>query len=182
MLVAAAGLLLGALLLVIAVGVLLPSRLVVARAQLVEVPPERIFPWLNELKLWPGWTVWNRSDDPTLSFTYPSATSGLAASMHWMTTGADSGSLIITRLESNRLLGYELRLLTRAVVVQGRIELQPGESGTRVSWRDEIDLGSNPLRKIAGPFVARAQGRACQRNLAGLAAAALTGRAGGPGA
>jgi hypothetical protein len=182
MLAAAVGLLLGAFLLVAAIGVLLPARIKVARTLMIDLPPERIFPWVADLRLWPGWTVWNRSEDPTLSYSYPSATTGLAGSMHWIAAGFGSGSLIITRFEANRTLGYEMRLLTRAAVVQGGIALEPGEGGaTKVWWRDEVDLGGNPFRKLAGPFVARALGKSFDRNLAGLNAAALTGRAGGPG-
>jgi hypothetical protein len=182
MLALVAGLIAGTLLLVAAIGFLIPARIRVGRALVIDLPPERIFPWMADLRLWPGWTVWNRNEDPTLSYSYPSATTGLAGSMLWVAARLGSGSLIITRFEANRLLGYEMRLLSRAAVVQGRIELEPGEGGvTRVLWRDEVDLGGNPFRKLGGPFVARALGKSFERNLAGLNAAALTGRARGPG-
>ncbi|HEY4299802.1 MAG TPA: SRPBCC family protein [Candidatus Didemnitutus sp.] len=182
MLVVLAGLFAGAVFLVTAIGFLLPARIKVARTLVIDLPPERIFPWVADLRLWPGWTVWNRSEDPTLSFSYPSATTGLAGSMLWVAARLGSGSLIITHFEQNRAIGYEMRLLSRAEMVQGRIALEPGESGaTRVLWRDEVDLGLNPFRKLAGPLVARSLGKSFERNLAGLNAAALTGRAGGPG-
>jgi hypothetical protein len=173
---------LGFILVVVVIGLVLPSRVVVERATVIDQPVEKIFPWAAELKLWPQWTVWNPTEDATLSYTYPSATTGLAGAMHWTAKKMGNGSLIFSAFEVNKTLRYELRMPARNTIVHGNIEFESAGGGaTRVDWFDEVELGHNPFKKLLGPLLGKFLGRAFERNLAGLKIAAMTGRAAGPG-
>jgi hypothetical protein len=173
---------LGFVLVVTAIGFLLPSKVVVERATVIDLPVERIFPWVADLKNWPQWTVWNVTEDATLQYTYPAATTGLAGAMHWTAEKMGNGSLIFSAFEPNQALRYELRMPTHGTVVHGNIEFESAGGGaTRVDWFDEVDLGRNPYKRLLGPVLRRMLGRAFERNLAGLKTAAMTGRGSGPG-
>lgn len=172
----------GLILLVLVVGLLLPSRVVVERSIVIDRPVEAVFPWAAELRLWPQWTVWNTTEDPTLVYTYPSATTGLAGSMAWTGEKMGNGSLIFSAFMPNTTLRYELRMPSRNTIVHGSIEFESAGGGaTRVTWLDEVEMGANPLRRLFGPLLRKFLGRAFARNLAGLKAAALNGEASGPG-
>jgi uncharacterized protein YndB with AHSA1/START domain len=182
MVVYALSITLGLVLVVTVIGVFLPSSVTVERATVIDQPVETIFPWVADLKLWPQWTVWNTNEDATLTYTYPTATTGLAGSMHWTAKKMGGGSLIFSAFEPNKTLRYELRMPARDTIVHGNIEFESAGGGaTRVVWYDEVELGANPYKKLAGPLLRKFLGRAFERNLAGLKTAAMTGRAGGPG-
>jgi uncharacterized protein YndB with AHSA1/START domain len=172
----------GLVLVVVAIGFLLPARITVERATVIDQPPEKIFPWVAELKLWPEWTIWNAAEDATLTYSYPGATTGLAGSMHWTAKKMGDGSLIFSAFEPNRVLRYELRMPAHGTIVHGNIEFESAGGGaTRVDWFDEVELGHNPFKKLLGPVLRRMLGRAFERSLTGLNVAAMTGRANGPG-
>jgi len=173
---------LGLALVVTAVGFFLPSRVLVERARVIALPVEKIFPWVAELKRWPEWTVWNAAEDATLRYSYPAATTGLAAAMHWTAEKLGDGSLIFSEFAPNKTLRYELRMPAHNTIVHGNIEFESAGGGaTRVDWYDEVELGANPYKKLFGPVLKRMLGRAFERSLAGLETAAMTGRAAGPG-
>ena len=173
---------LGLVVIVVVVGLLLPSRVLVERAVVIDQPAEAIFPWIADLKLWPRWSVWNRTEDPTLAYTYDGATTGRGGAMRWTARKMGNGCLTITEFVPNQVLRYELRMEGRGMVVRGNIELESAGGGaTRVDWFDEVDLGHNPLRKWLGFVIRPMLGRAFERSLAGLKTAAQTGQASGPG-
>jgi len=182
MLVDALVILLGLVLVVTAIGFFLPGKVTVERATVIDQPVERIFPWAADLRLWSQWTVWNDSEDPTLKYSFPGATTGLAASMQWTAEKMGSGSLIFRAFEPNQALRYELRMPEHGSIVHGNIEFESAGGGsTRVDWFDEVDLGHNPYKKLMGPVLKPMLGRAFERSLAGLKTAAMTGKASGPG-
>jgi uncharacterized membrane protein len=182
MIVQALSITIGLVLVVTAIGFFLPSRVWVERATVIDQPVEKIFPWAADLKSWPQWTVWNAVEDPTLQYSYPAATTGLAGAMHWTAQKMGNGSLIFSAFEPNKTLRYELRMPAHGTVVHGNIEFESAGGGaTRVDWFDEVELGRNPYKKLLGPVLRRMLGRAFERNLAGLKTAATTGRGAGPG-
>jgi len=174
--------LLGLVLVVTAVGFLMPRRVLVEKATVIDQPVERVFPWVADLKRWAEWTVWNATEDPTLTYSYPGATTGLAGAMHWTAQKMGSGSLIFREFEPNRAVRYEMRMPSHGTIVLGNIEFESAGGGsTRVDWFDEVDLGPNPYKKLLGPILKPMLGRAFERSLVGLKQAAMTGRASGPG-
>ena len=57
----------------------------------------------------------------------------------------------------------------------GSFALEPEGGGTRVTWREEGDFGSNPIMAWAALGVRRRHGRELEERLEGLAAAARGG-------
>jgi len=175
-------LLLGLVVLFVVIGFFLPREITVERSTGITQPAAAIFPWIADLKKWPDWTVWNKSEDPTLSYTYPGPTTGKGGSMHWTAKKMGDGSLTITALEPDKALRYELRMAGQSMVVRGNLELEPAGGGvTLVMWFDNIDLGASPLKRWSGPLLNKMLGRAFERSLAGLKTAVESGAASGPG-
>ena len=174
--------LLGLVVLLVIIGLFLPAKVTVLRSITIDKPVEAIFPWAADLKLWPQWTVWNAAEDPTLKYDYPGPTTGSGGAMHWTAKKMGDGSLTFTECQVNQALRYELRMPAHGTNVHGNIEFESvGGGATGVTWYDEVDLGSNPLKHLLGPLLKKMLGRALARSLAGLKTAALTGRATGPG-
>lgn len=168
--------------LLVIVGLVLPSRLTVERSLTIDQPAEKIFPWAADLKLWPQWTVWNATEDPSLAYIYPGPTTGLGGSMTWTAKKMGDGTLKLVHFEADKALHYELVMPAHGTRVYGELEFESAGGGaTRVTWLDEIDLGGNPLKKLLGPMLKKILGRAFERNLQGLKTAAMTGQAAGPG-
>ncbi len=164
------------------IGFVLPSRVTVERAITIDRPAAVIFPWAADLKLWPQWTVWNASEDPTLAYTYPGPTTGKGGVMHWTAKKMGNGSLTWLEFEPNAKLSYELRMPAHGTTVFGMIEFESaGADSTRVTWLDEVELGGNPFKKLLGPLLKGMLGKAFARNLVGLKTAAMTGQPAGPG-
>ena len=174
--------LLGIGLLLVVIGFFLPGCVIVERSVTIDQPAGKIFPWAADLKLWPGWTVWNHSEDATRAYTYPGPTTGIGGSMQWTAKKMGDGSLRFTEFELGKRLVYELRMPAHQTTVRGEIEFESAGGGaTRVTWLDELELGGNPLKKWLGPLLKKMLGRAFERNLQGLKVAAMTGHAAGPG-
>jgi uncharacterized protein YndB with AHSA1/START domain len=174
--------LLGLLLLLVIIGLFLPSKVTVLRSTTIDKPVESIFPWVADLKLWPQWTVWNAAEDPTLIYTYPGPTTGLGGAMHWTAKKMGDGSLTFTEFAPNKTIRYELRMPAHGTNVQGNIEFESAGGGaTGVTWYDDVDLGANPFKHLLGPLLKSMLGKAFARSLAGLKTAAMTGKAAGPG-
>ncbi len=174
--------LLGLAVLLVVIGIFLPSRVTVERAITIDAPAEKIFPWAADLKLWPQWTVWNAAEDATLAYTYPGPTTGQGGSMHWTAKKMGDGNLTFREFEPAQRLVYELRMPAHNTTVYGEIEFESAGGGsTPVTWLDEVDLGGNPLKKWLGPVLKKMLGQAFARNLVGLRNATLSGAASGPG-
>jgi uncharacterized membrane protein len=173
---------LGLVVLLVIFGFILPSKITVMHSVTIDKPVEVIFPWVADLKLWPQWTVWNATEDSTLSYTYPGPTTGAGGAMHWTAKKMGDGSLTFTEFQPNQALRYELLMPAHGTRVQGNIEFESAGGGaTGVTWYDEVNLGANPFKHLLGPVLKKMLGRAFARSLAGLKKAAMTGQASGPG-
>lgn len=174
--------LLGLVLLLVIIGLFLPSKVTVLRSITVDKPVEAIFPWVADLKLWPQWTVWNATEDPTMKYTYPGPTTGAGGAMQWTAKKMGDGSLTFTECQPNQALRYELLMPAHGTNVHGNIEFESAGGGaTGVTWYDEVDLGANPFKHLMGPLLKKMLGHAFMRSLVGLKTAAMTGQAAGPG-
>jgi hypothetical protein len=106
--------------------------------------PSSIFPFLNDLRNWPLWTVWDRREE--LDYEYGDVTAGEGAEQRWASSRV-SGVLRITKSENDERIDYELEIGDRAYRLVGRIELQPDGACTRLVWKCAWDLAKNPYRR-----------------------------------
>lgn len=128
-----------------------PDDFRVERSIIVNAPPEKIFPLINDLK---GFTQWSPYEgrDPAMKKTFGSHTAGHGGSYAW--NGNDdvgSGRLEITHSEAPRQVTMQLdfdRPIEAHNVVS--FHLSPQGQGTRVTW---AMAGPMPyMSKVIGLF------------------------------
>ncbi|GAA5191683.1 SRPBCC family protein [Ferrimonas gelatinilytica] len=128
-------------------GLALPRDFRVYREIEIAAPPESIYPYLNELFLWPLWAPWS---DPNTRFTIGTPASGIGAQQSWED---DSGGGQMTIVASDPRFGirYEIRYGNSAKVYPAQVGFQRvAPEQTRVYWQMEGEIDS----PIVGPFLA----------------------------
>jgi Polyketide cyclase / dehydrase and lipid transport len=141
--------------LLVAAGILLVAPFFLQRRPRVErkiticATPEAIFPLLNDLQAWPGWTAWAATEE--MSYSYGAVTVGAGAEQKWQTPRMD-GELRIIRSEPNSRIDYELEIDGGASLIRGRLDLIQDGLCTRVSWRCVWELAKNPYMRYGDLF------------------------------
>lgn len=146
-----------AIVLVLVVAILLyattrPSTLVVARETVIQAPPEKIFPLINDFHQWSEWSPWDKLD-PAMQKTYSGPDKGKGAGYTWQGNNkVGEGSMeIMDSAPSSRVTikldfikpfeGHDITEFT----------LEPDGDSTTVKWTME---GPNSYRsKVMGLFV-----------------------------
>jgi uncharacterized protein YndB with AHSA1/START domain len=138
-------------LLLLAIGFLLPSAWQVERSVVIRAPVPTIFPYLNSLKQWREWTVWHQQHlDMTTEYSGPDT--GVGATSRW--SGEDGrGVMKIMQSEHNRLVAYTLLFNGGEFRTDGRLMLMPEGEGTRVVWSAAGEVGRSPVNRYFALFL-----------------------------
>ena len=114
------------------------------------MPPTVIFPYLNDLRNWPLWTVWSHRG--RMHYSYSDSSIGTGAVQRWR-GGRFSGELRIVRSEPDSRIDYELRITRGAYELFGRIELEADGACTRVTWKAVWERPANPYHRYFDLFL-----------------------------
>ena len=153
------------------VGLMLPSTVEVTRTVDVEAPPEAIFPLLDDLRKWLGWTPWGE-----VASRLEGPASGPGASRVWEDRRLGSGSLTLLRTRPPSLksgpagVDYLVELEGGAVSFEGTIALERRGTASRVLWTERASMGWNPLLGWTALGMEESQGRQLDESLARLKA------------
>ncbi|HEY0666110.1 MAG TPA: SRPBCC family protein [Gallionella sp.] len=147
-----------AILIIVAIVIILilarlkPDTFHVERSARIQAPPEKIFAYINDLRIWAAWSTWERMD-PDMRKTFSEGSSGKGASYEW---------------EGNRKVGHGRMTIVESVapsriVIQldffapfeahnmASLTLQAQGNGTLVTW---AMYGPSPfIAKLFGVFV-----------------------------
>ncbi len=115
--------------------------------QHINAPAGKIFPYINTLKKWPEWTVWNQTNYPKMQMAYEGEDSGTGA-VQIGHDGNDKGILEIVNSESNRFMEYRLNMGGNLFLMNGRISLTESPQGTLVTWILWGDNGQNLIARL----------------------------------
>ena len=166
---------LGALLLIVVlVGVVLPSRYEVRRSIHVDAAPDKVYDLVVDTHKWKDWTVWNRRD-PAMRVSYSGPPFGMGAKWSWESKSEGRGSMEFTRVEPNRRVDYKLAFPEFNMTSTGSLVLEPARGGTDVTWIHGGDTGSNPLKHYLAVSMDRMVGPDFEQGLANLKAVAEKG-------
>jgi uncharacterized protein YndB with AHSA1/START domain len=147
-----------ALLFVLSVGTVLaiaasrPEIFRVVRSAEIAAPPERVYPFINNLKAWREWSAYEQKD-PDMQRTYSGPESGVGAKYAW--DGDDNigaGSFEITEAEEPRRVQFALDF-TRPFECHNVaiFTLEPTAGGTRVTW--EMEGPSQFMANVISVFI-----------------------------
>ncbi len=161
--------LLGLLFLVVVIfGYFLPDSWRVEEAVQIHAESEDIFPFINTLKSWQEWSVWNNENG--MEFEYIGPLSGLGAAQIWKGSQIN-GKLTVTKSEPNHLFEYKLELEEGRFVVLGIIVLETTmPSYTQVAWRSELIMPKkfNPVSRYQAYFLKNYFDSSMNESLLGL--------------
>lgn len=142
----------------------------VVRERDVAAPPERIFPFLDDLQAWRRWSPWQESDYAGLTFEYSGPARGPGAELRWDSEATGDGLLRITESRPPRAVTFEMAFQEGKISARDTIELLPLPGGaTRVVWTDEGRLGRTLLGRLSLPVIERSMARDLDRGLERLA-------------
>ena len=163
----------------------------------IAAPGSEVLPLVEDLHRWKEWSAWNRDAHADVERTFAGPERGVGARLEWNSAdSAGSGQLEIRaanpdsiEYESLHLGGLVLagredgeyvkrtgsvivRDFDHDYVVPGSITIEPTERGSRVTWRETIDLGDSALAKVysmtIAPLARQAHQRLLEASLAGL--------------
>ncbi|HJW80709.1 MAG TPA: SRPBCC family protein [Acidiferrobacterales bacterium] len=140
------------LLLLLAIGFLLPGTWHAERAVVIRAPASTIFPYLNNLRQWREWTVWDQQH-PQRQTEYSGPDAGVGATSRWRDEEG-RGVMKIMQSERNRLVAYTVLFNGGEYRAEGALTLLPEGEATRVVWSAAGETG----RKSAIGYFALLQG------------------------
>jgi uncharacterized protein YndB with AHSA1/START domain len=131
------------------VGLLLPSGFKVQRSLQIAAPPAKVYPLLAEPRQWKTWAIWNQRD-PAMQIQYSGPESGTGATWSWQSKTEGNGIMEFTAATPNEGIKYSLSFPDFGMTSRGEMRLRPEGSGTRVTWTNEGDMGTNPVNRYFG--------------------------------
>jgi hypothetical protein len=155
--------------LILLVGLFLPSAWTVERSTLVQARPESIAPFITDLRRWEQWAAWSKQMDPEATWTFFGATAGAGAKMAWRGPKMGIGLLHLTAVEAD-LIRYEMQMegslegegeqlrMKGGSPGKGSFTFAPEGGATRVTWRDEGEMGLNLAGRYFVPMLERMLG------------------------
>ena len=122
------------ILLVVGVGLVLPTEYNVVRSVSINAMPEDIHVYVGDLTKWDLWSPW-KEEDPTIVTTLGEKTSGVGAYQSWVAKDGD-GSLTFTKVSPIQGIEYDLFFDGGEYhSIAGMHYNRGAEAATTVMWR-----------------------------------------------
>ncbi|WP_168196488.1 SRPBCC family protein [Bdellovibrio sp. NC01] len=159
---------LGAILILVAIGFFLPSHWRVERHVVIKATPDRIYPYIANLKNgWPQFSAIDQEErDMSYEYQGPEVGDGAIRILHSKSGGNRVQK--ITKADPNNGIDYEISMQGGGFVMYGSINMRPDTDGTKVIWVNAGDMGANPMYKIMGYLMDSLMGKALQKSLDNL--------------
>jgi len=153
--------------LLLGIGLLLPSGFKVQRSVVVNAPASKVYPLIADPRQWKQWAVWNRRD-PAMQMQYSGSEIGTGAKWEWQSKTEGNGAMEFTAAVPNKHVDYALSFPDLGMSSRGELRLTAEGSGTRVTWTNEGDMGSNPVNRYFGLVMDRLVGPDFEAGLVNL--------------
>ena len=112
---------------------ILPSEWSVEQSVVIDAPPERIHPLVENLHRWPDWAVPAQADR-SLRYEYSGPEKGVGAVQHW-TSSAGRGHTKILSSDPATGIRFESAFLSDEVNSEGSLSYASEGEKTRVTWQ-----------------------------------------------
>ncbi|MBK9040979.1 MAG: SRPBCC family protein [Bdellovibrionales bacterium] len=112
-----------------------PDSLSISRSILIQVPAEKIFPYVNNPRRMQEWNPFTEGD-PTLKMTYTGPDEGVGAASAWEgNSNTGMGQATIVEVEPNKRVSVRLDFKKPFDVTNfGEYRLEPKGSATEFTW------------------------------------------------
>ena len=135
----------------------------------IDSTPEKIFPYLNNLKSFvDNWSPWTEKD-PNAAHEYNDVAEGVGAFYSWKgePKKVGEGSMKILESEENKRVKTYLTFKGRGDAL-ATFHVAPSGDGVKVTWDFEADNGMNPMGRFFGRFMDKFLGPYYEAGLANL--------------
>ena len=146
----------GAIVVVVIAGILIyaatkPDSFRVQRVVLINAPPDKVFPLIDNLKAWAAWSPYEKKD-PAMKRTFGAVTAGKGATYAWEgNKDVGQGSMEIVESGPRKVLIKLDFLKPFEAHNMGEFQLDPKGDGTSVTW---ATFGPSPyISKVIGTFM-----------------------------
>lgn len=147
---------------------ILPNRWQVERSILIAASRTSIFSYINNLQQWPSWTYFSEDHDNTAQISFHGPSSGIGASLYWAGEKLGDGKLTITESNPETGVRYAMQIQGFYPAIFGKISLITTTQGTKVIWKDQGELGNNPVNRYFGLLLEPTLGVGLEKSLAKL--------------
>lgn len=145
----------------VVVGLILPGSWSTERGRILAAPPGEVFPYLEDVALWREWSAMGQVEG-----TLSDPSRGEGAWLTWDDPQWGQGEFRITGTVPGAEVEYEVAVEEGSMVTRGHIRIAPGQGSTTVlEWREEGDLGWNPLLAYFALGMERMQGDELDKSL-----------------
>ena len=112
-----------------------PSDFRITRSAKISAPPEKIFPNVNELRLWEPWSPWVKLD-PNAKNSFAGPASGVGSAMAWSGNNeVGEGRMTITESRANESVRFRLDFeRTMKASNMAEFTFKPEGNQTEVTW------------------------------------------------
>lgn len=143
--------LLALLVLLGAIGLLLPRARHVERRLIIQAPAEQIWVRLADPRRWSEWAPWY-ARDPAAKIVFNNASVGSGADWRWDSATLGQGRMQFTGATPMTRIDYRLQLQSPGASAEGTgyLQLERLNIGVRVTWVFDTDLGWNPMLRWSG--------------------------------
>ncbi len=157
--------------LLLGIGLILPSTFKVQRSVDIAAGPDKIYPLIADPREWKRWSAWN-ARDPAMKIVYSGPPSGPGAKWTWQSASEGNGEMTFTSVVPNQRVDYSLHFPDVGMSSAGEMKLEPAGPGTRVTWTNEGDVGSSPINRYFAQAMDRLVGPDFEAGLKNLKAIA----------
>lgn len=145
-------------------GLLQPRKWEVSESATINSTPELLFPYLNRIRNWEEWTIWNRESNQQFEFEYEGPEEGEGATQLWKARKR-KGSTKITGGVFNKRIDYTFSFGVGQHRMSGFLELLPVEQQCKVTWTMKGDAGDSPAGRIMAKMMKPYMQKDLQRSL-----------------
>jgi hypothetical protein len=132
----------------------------------VRAPAQVVYAMVESPRRWQEWTPF-----PEVAFAYQGPDGGKGSSRSWNDPSIGTGSFTVTEATPSTSVSYLVEL-EDGPSTTGTFRFESIPEGTKVTWREEGDLGRNPLMGWAALSLRRKHDGELENRLRGLAEAA----------
>ena len=129
-----------------------PANFAVVRATNISAPPEKVFPYVNDLRKWEAWSPWAKLD-PNSKSTFEGPATGTGSAMAWAGNHkVGKGKMTVMDSQPGQAISFRLDFQKPMKATnQAEFTFQPVGGGTKLTW---AMTGKNSLTgKIFGLFI-----------------------------
>jgi uncharacterized protein YndB with AHSA1/START domain len=149
------------------VGFFLPSHFEVSRSVVIAAPADKVYDLIADPRHWSKWSAWNKRD-PNMDIRYGGPPFGQGARWSWKSKSEGSGSMEFVKVEPNRHIEYALVFPEFNMRSGGAFAIDATPAGTKVTWTNAGDVGTNPLKHYLAVGMDRLVGPDFELGLANL--------------